>query len=287
MKVAIIGSNGQLGVDLMKVFDDLNPTGLTHADISIDDFDSVTTALTALKPDLVLNTAAYHKVDECEKQPLRSYEVNAIGAMNLAKVCESNGSALLHISTDYVFDGAKKAPYTETDLPHPLNVYAITKLCGEHYVQAFSTKHYVVRSSGLYGHSPCRAKGGRNFVETMLKLASEKPELRIVNDEVLTPTYTFHLAQQIRELVKHEAYGVYHVTNNGSCSWYEFACEIFKLTNTNIPVTPISAKEFAAPLKRPTYSVLENAMLQSLGIDAMPHWKESLSHYFKTKPAGN
>jgi dTDP-4-dehydrorhamnose reductase len=205
--------------------------------------------------------------------------VNGIGALNLAKVTEALGVDFVHISTDYVFDGKKQAPYIETDATNPLNVYAITKLAGEHFVSAYSSRHYIVRSCGLYGHATCRAKG-TNFVEMMLKRATEQSELRVVNDEIITPTYTFHLAEQIRELVKTKAYGLYHATNNGFCSWYEFACAIFEIANVSINVTPISSKEFAAPLKRPSYSVLENEALKKLGCDIMPHWKESLRHYF-------
>lgn len=281
MNVAIIGGNGQLGMDLMKVFAAENPVSLTHADIEIDNIDSVTKTLLSLKPDLVINTAAYHKVDDCEKFPDRSFQVNAIGALNLARVSESLNARLVHVSTDYVFDGKKGSPYLETDLPNPLNVYAVSKVAGEHFVAAYSSRYYIVRSSGLYGHSPCRAKG-RNFIETMLKLSKEKPELRVVNDEILTPTYTFHLAEQIKELVRTDAYGLYHVTNNGSCSWFQFANEIFKHAGVNIPVIPVSAKEFPSTIKRPSYSVLENAKLQSLGIDHMPQWQESLTHYFST-----
>ena len=282
MNVVVIGGNGQLGADLMKAFADESPVSLTHAGIAIEHLDSVSVALSGLKPDIVVNTAAYHKVDDCEKNPARSFEVNAVGAMNLAKVCESMGAPLVHISTDYVFDGRKQTPYVETDLPNPLNTYAVTKVSGEYYIQAYCEKHYVVRTSGLYGHSPCRAKG-RNFIDTMLKLSKEKPELRIVDDEILTPTYTLHLAEQIRELVKRPEYGVYHVTNNGFCSWYEFALEIFKHAGVSIPVIPVSAKEFPAPIKRPSYSVLENNRLQALGIDQMPHWRDSLAHYFASK----
>jgi dTDP-4-dehydrorhamnose reductase len=284
MKTVVIGANGQLGVDLMAAFAAEQPVGLTHADVSIEDLESVTSVLASIKPDVVVNTAAYHKVDDCEKNPARSFEINGTGAMNLAKACQSIGAALAHVSTDYVFDGKKQAPYLETDLPNPLNVYAVSKVAGEHAVRAYAEKHYIIRSSGLYGHSPCRAKG-RNFIDTMLKLAKEKPELRVVNDEILTPTYTFHLAAQIRELVTKPAYGIYHVTNNGSCSWYEFALEIFSLAGVSIPVIPVSQKEFPAPIKRPSYSVLENKALQTLGIDHMPLWRDSLRHYFATKPS--
>ena len=292
MKVVVIGANGQLGMDLMAVFGDQSPlayakaqasvVGLIHGDIEITDRDSVASVLGEVKPDLVINTAAYHKVDDCEKNPDRSFQVNAIGALNLAVVTESMNIDLLHISTDYVFDGKKKAPYVETDLPNPLNVYAVTKVAGEHFIAAHSSRYYIVRSSGLYGHNKCRAKG-RNFIDTMLMLVKEKKEVRVVQDEELTPTYTYHLAQQIRELVQTRAYGLYHITNNGSCSWYEFAKAIFENAGIAVTVTPTTVKEFSSPIKRPHYSVLENAKLQSLGIDHMPMWRESLSHYFMRK----
>ena len=282
MKITVIGANGQLGMDLMEAFKVENPVGLTHVDIEICDLDSVSRVLTGMKPDLVINTAAYHKVDDCEKNPERSFQVNAIGPWNLAAVTESLKIDLVHISTDYVFDGRKGSPYRETDLPNPLNVYAVTKVAGEHFIAAGSSRSYIVRSSGLYGHNKCRAKG-RNFIDTMLALAKEKKEVRVVQDEVLTPTYTFHLARQIRELVKTRAYGLYHITNNGSCSWYEFACAIFERAGISVSVVPATVKEFMSPIKRPHYSVLENAALQSLGIDHMPEWQESLEHYFRTR----
>jgi dTDP-4-dehydrorhamnose reductase len=285
MKVVIIGANGQLGMDLMHWFSEGDAVGLTHQDIEISDIDSVQSTLSSLKPGLVINTAAYHKVDDCEKYPERSFQVNSHGALNLAKVTASLGCDLVHISTDYVFDGEKRAPYLESDRPNPLNVYAVTKLAGEHFVAANTDRHYIVRSSGLYGHNPCRAKGGRNFIETMQKLAKEKPEVRVVQDEVLTPTYTFHLAEQIRKLVSTRAYGLYHITNNGSCSWYEFAKEIFTTLGLTTPLLPTTVKEFSSPVRRPHYSVLENARLKSLNLDQMPDWRESLAHYFDSSTA--
>ncbi len=282
MKAVVIGANGQLGVDLMKAFADVETVALNHTDIEISEIESVTNILSSLKPDILINTAAYHKVDDCEKYPDQSFQVNAVGALNLAKVSASLNIPFVHISTDYVFDGSKRAPYVETDQPHPLNVYAVSKVAGEYAVMANASRYYIVRSSGLYGHSPCRAKG-RNFIDTMLKLSGERKEIRVVNDEILTPTYTYHLAMQIRELVNTDAYGIYHVTNNGSCSWYEFALEIFKNAGITISVVPVSAKEFPSAIKRPSYSVLENAHLQKLGIDRMPQWQESLAHYFAHK----
>ena len=280
MKVAIIGSNGQLGMDVAAAFSGDECVGLTHTDIEISDRDSVGRVMEAIRPDVVVNTAAYHKVDDCEKFPDRSFQINSLGALHLAQVTDNIGAKLVHISTDYVFDGAKRAPYVETDLPHPLNTYAVTKVAGEGFIHAHASKYFIVRTCGLYGHNPCRAKGGRNFIDTMKKLAAERPEVRVVSDEVLTPTYTADLAVQIRELAMTDAYGLYHATNNEWCSWYEFAQEIFKLAGLKAGLVPVSSKEFFSPIKRPSYSVLENAGLKKIGIDKMPVWRESLGRYF-------
>jgi dTDP-4-dehydrorhamnose reductase len=284
MKVAIIGANGQLGMDLMAVYADSQPVGLTHEDIEISNLDSVSGVLGSISPSLVINTAAYHKVDDCEKNPARSFEVNALGAANLAKISESQGFDLVHVSTDYVFDGLKGKPYVESDMPNPLNMYAVTKVAGEHLVAANASRHYIVRSSGLYGHNRCRAKG-RNFIDTMLAFAKEKPEIRVVEDEILTPTYTYHLAIQIRELASTHAYGLYHATNQGQCSWYEFAQAIFEFAGLKPNLLPTTVKNFASPIKRPSYSVLENAGLKKLGVDHLPPWRESLKHYFDHRPS--
>jgi dTDP-4-dehydrorhamnose reductase len=281
VKIAIIGANGQLGMDLMQACQADQPVGVTHQDIEITSIDSVSRVLTAMKPDVIINTAAYHKVDDCEKYPDRAFQVNAIGAWNLATVAESLKSDIVHVSTDYVFDGKQHTPYTESDLPHPLNVYAVTKVAGEHLVAANSSRHYIVRSSGLYGHNTCRAKG-RNFIDTMMAMARDKKDIRVVTDEILTPTYTYHLARQIRELVNTRAYGLYHITNNGQCSWYDFACAIFTYAGMSVPVTPTTVSQFVSPIKRPHYSVLDNAALRKLGIDHMPDWQTSLKHYFDT-----
>jgi dTDP-4-dehydrorhamnose reductase len=271
-------------MDLMAVYADRSPVGLTHENLEIVNLDSVSSVLGAIKPSLVINTAAFHKVDDCEKNPGRAFEVNALGAANLAKAAETQGFNLVHVSTDYVFDGLKGSPYLETDAPHPLNTYAVTKVAGEHLVAANTARHYIVRSSGLYGHNRCRAKG-RNFIDTMLAFAKEKPEIRVVEDEILTPTYTYHLAVQIRELAASGAYGLYHATNQGKCSWYEFAQAVFGFAGLTPNLLPTTVKNFASPIKRPSYSVLENASLQQLGIDHLPTWRESLKHYFDHRPA--
>ncbi|HEY6900066.1 MAG TPA: NAD(P)-dependent oxidoreductase, partial [Puia sp.] len=194
MKVAVIGANGQLGSDLIRTFSQLHETvSLNHTDIEITDIDKVKSTLSAIKPDLVLNTAAYHNVPVCEQQPDTAFAINGKGALNLARVCSDLDAQLVHYSTDYVFDGSKNQPYAETDRCNPLNVYGITKLSGEHMVLNYASRPVVIRVSGIYGTVPCRAKGG-NFITTMKKLAKEKPEVRVVNDEILTPTPTSAIA---------------------------------------------------------------------------------------------
>ena len=227
MKVAIIGANGQLGTDLNEVLSaEHEVVGLSHADIEITDIDSVRKVLTQIKPDIILNTAAYHVVPKCEDFPEEAFRINGLGALNLARACQGAGVRLLHYSTDYVFDGEKRKPYVEEDRPNPLNVYANTKLSGEYFALNYSEQCYVVRVSGIYGKVPCRAKGG-NFVTTMLKLASEKPEVRVVNDEVLTPTPTYYIAKATAGLIQTDAFGLYHMSCEGEVSWYEFARTIW------------------------------------------------------------
>jgi dTDP-4-dehydrorhamnose reductase len=279
MKIAVIGSNGQLGTDLMEVLAaNHTVTGLEHADIEITDIDNVVDVLASIKPELVINTAAYHVVPEAEKFPGKAFQINGTGVLHLAKVCEDRGIKLLHYSTDYVFDGKKQLPYTEDDLPNPLNVYANTKLAGEHFALNYSSKAFVIRVSGIYGKTPCRAKGG-NFISTMIRLAKEKPSVSIVTDEVLTPTSTYWIAKNTAALIETGAYGLYHMTCRGQVSWYEFAKAIWDILGLKTPLFPASVKDQPILVKRPFYSVLENRNLSTLGIDHMPHWKEALTGF--------
>ncbi len=282
MKVLVIGANGQLGKDIVRVFTntDLIPLDLPEVDIS--ELDSVRRAINKYTPDVVINTAAYHNVPECEENDMKAFEVNGIGTKNLALICRDKNITLLHISTDYVFDGKKKKPYVETDTPAPVNVYGITKLAGEYYIRYITDKYYIVRTSGLYGMHKCIAKG-RNFIGTMLKLARERDELRVVTDEVLTPTYTLDLARQLKLLVENGEYGLYHITNNGECSWYEFAKEIFSGLNMDVNLKQTTQKEFPSKVKRPLYSVLQNGRLKEQEIDIMPHWRTSLHSYLRER----
>ena len=284
-RAVVLGSTGQLGSDLLEVFPQKDVRGLAHEDLEIGDPESVREVLGRLRPEVVINTAAFHNVPRCETEPERAFALNAIAPGNLARTCRDLGARLVHVSTDYVFDGTKQAPYVETDRPNPLNVYASSKLAGEYAVLNAGGNHQVVRSSGLYGVRPCRAKGG-NFIDTMFKLARERDEVRVVDDEILTPTFTADLAAQIRVLALEGPPGLYHATNQGSCSWYEFARLIFELGNLQTPLRPTTVKEFASPVRRPFYSVLDNAALRAIALDRMRDWRDALTDYMQRRTSG-
>jgi dTDP-4-dehydrorhamnose reductase len=294
MKIAVIGANGQLGMDIVATFQKLGDTtiGLTHADLDIASAASTHEALSSIQPSIIVNTAAMHHVESCEKEPSRAYEVNALGARNLSIVARDLNAKLVHISTDYVFDGSKKQPYVEDDAAAPLNVYGNTKLAGEAFVRALTERYFIVRTSALYGKNPCRAKNGKNFVDLMLKLAGERDEIKVVDDEMVTPTSTQELAKQIYELSRTDSYGLYHATAEGSCSWYEFAKTIFEFANVKVDLKVAASGEFPAKVPRPKYSVLENHALKKEDLNSLRNWQEGLRDYLsaddhKAKQAGH
>ena len=284
MRVGVIGANGQLGSDVVLAFlengDDV--IELNHDKIELEQFENVERILSDSQPEIIINTAAMHHLDKCEQNPVKSFTVNGIGLRNLALISKKLSCVLVHISTDYVFDGRKKKPYLESDIPSPLNVYGNTKLCGEYFISSIMKKFFILRTSGVYGTVPCRAKG-HNFIELMLKLAKEKKEIRVVDNEVLTPTNTVDLAKQIVKLTKTRHFGLYHATSQGQCSWYEFAKNIFHFTDTKIKLSKADPFEFKAKTNRPNYSVLENYHLQSLNLDCMPHWEVALKNYLQIR----
>ena len=285
MKVAVIGSNGQLGADLVDEYRSTGAvtTGLTHEDIDISSLDGTRRILAGVRPEVIVNTAAMHHVENCEKDPVRAYEVNAIGARNLAMVARELDAKVIHVSTDYVFNGAKVQPYVEDDRPAPLNVYGNTKLAGEAFLHGMGEKYFVVRTSALYGRNPCRAKGGKNFVDLMLKLGSERDEVRVVDDEIVTPTATAELAKQIVILARTDHYGLYHATAEGSCSWYQFAKAIFAQEGIRTKLNVASSAEFPAKVPRPKYSVLENRALKTFGLNSLQAWQNGLSSYLESQ----
>lgn len=279
MRIAVIGASGQLGSDLVKVFDDIIP--LTHKDIEVTNLASCE-ILKELKPDVVINTAAYHKTDECEENPEKTFLVNSVGARNVALVCKEIGAIDMYISTDYVFDGSKEEPYTEDDIPDPINVYGVSKYAGEILTKYICDKHYIIRVSSLFGVAGASGKGG-NFVETMIKKSKSRDKLNVVNDITMSPTYTKDAAIAIKEIIFNKLpYGIYHVTNDGSCTWYEFAKAIFKIAGINAKLNPITSDKFLTKAKRPKNSALSIEKIKSYGIN-MRHWKDALRDYLKER----
>ena len=285
MKIAVIGANGQLGHDVVRAVTDQGDEvrALTHEDIELCSLESVVGCLRATQAEVVVNTAAMHHVESCEQQPGRAHEVNVVGARNLATATRDLGSVLIHVSTDYVFDGTKGSPYVESDEARPLNVYGRTKLEGEQVVQDINPKHYVLRTAALYGNHPCRAKGGQNFVDLMLRLARERGRVRVVDNEFTTPTATADLARQIAALSRSANYGLYHATADGDCSWYAFAREIFRVADVSVTLEIASANEFPAKAPRPAYSVLENRGLKSHNLNLFRPWQDGLHTYLSEK----
>ncbi|MCI0764718.1 dTDP-4-dehydrorhamnose reductase [Bacillus sp. TL12] len=277
--IAITGANGQLG---RQFAEDLHGLGyrvcaLSREDMDITDFSKVDLILRKINPNTIIHCAAYTKVDVAETERDKAFLVNALGTRNVAVVAEKVSAKLVYISTDYVFDGTKETGYDEFDTPNPINVYGASKYAGENFVKNFHSRHFIVRTSWLYG------KYGNNFVETMLKLAKNQLGIKVVNDQTGSPTYVKDLVRCVKELMETELYGTYHVSNTGACTWYEFAKEIFSLCDIKVNTTPISTKGFSTGALRPAYSVLDSYALRLNGFHVMKPWREGLKEYLKEK----
>jgi len=281
MKIAVIGSTGQLGTDLVKVLGTSHEViGLTHRDIEVSDYNSCLT-LKEHQPEVVVNTAAFHKTDQCEDEPLKAFQVNALGAKNVATVSREIGAITVYISTDYVFDGLKGSPYTENDTPNPINTYGISKLAGELYTKQ-NPKHYIIRLASLFGVAGASGKGG-NFVETMIAKAKKNEPISVVDDMWMSPTYTKDAASIIKKVLELKLpHGIYHVTNKGYCTWFQFAEEIFKLAEINADLKPIKTHQLQTKARRPRFSALESIKLQEYGIKVRD-WKQALYDYLMEK----
>ncbi len=281
MRTLLIGSRGQLGSDLIDVWNgDLST--FSHDEFDVTNREQAREIVTRERPGLVINTAAYHRVDDCETTGALAFEVNALGAKNVADAAREVDAAVMFISTDYVQDGEKGSPYVEDDLPRPLSVYGTSKLAGEHLVRQSNPKHYVVRSSSLFGVAGASGKGG-NFVETMIRKAQAGEPLRVVDDQVSSPTFTADLAGKLQELAGTERYGLYHITNSGQTSWHGFAAKIFEFMGLEPSLTPISSDDLGAPARRPTFSVLGNRALKRARLEKLRSWEEALGAYLKAK----
>jgi dTDP-4-dehydrorhamnose reductase len=284
MKILLLGALGQLGQDLQKVLAGHEIVPLDREEIDVQVAGQVDAAVDGLLPDIVINCTAFHRVDECEDQISPTFGVNVYAVRHLALAARRVNIPLVHFSTDYVFDGPQRRPHPETDLPSPKCVYAVSKLAGELMLQSIWPKHFIVRSCGLYGYAGSREKG-TNFVETMLKLGASGNPLKIVHDQVCTPTATLDLARAVEQVIATERYGLYHLTAGGECSWYEFAKAIFELAQLHPEVCPVTSDAFPMKAKRPDYSVLDNANLRATGLADMRPWREALADYIHGRKA--
>ena len=278
MKVVLLGANGQLGSDLVKT----GPEGvellpLTRKEVDVTDREQVDRVLSDIRPDLILNTTAYVKVDLAEDEPEKAFAVNVVGVKNLVDVCLKTGAVLVHISTDYVFDGRKigtREPYTEEDSPNPINVYGISKYAGELMVRNYLEKYYVVRVASLYGRAGASGKGG-NFIYTILNKARAGEPLRVVEDIYMSPTYTLDAAREIwRIILEERPYGLYHVVNSGYCSWYEFAVRILEFAGIEARIEPVKHTEFKTKARRPVWTPLRSNKNVELR-----HYREALKDF--------
>lgn len=282
MKIALLGANGQLAFDLARTLVNHDVVPLTRADFDVTDSASMWDALKAAAPDAIINTTAFHRVDDCESAVDEAFRVNALAVFNMATAAARLDARLVHISTDYVFDGEARRPYVESDAPGPLSVYANSKLAGEYFVRSQAPEHLLIRTCGLYGVAGSSGKGG-NFVETMLRKAAAGDEIRVVSDQVVTPTPTAELASQILILLEGDHRGLVHCSAEGSCSWFEFAQAIFELSGVEARLEPTTGAFHKTPARRPAYSVLANHRLNEAALNRMPHWREGLAGYLKEK----
>ncbi|MBI4329559.1 MAG: dTDP-4-dehydrorhamnose reductase [Chloroflexi bacterium] len=280
-RIVLLGANGQLARDLLLALREEEVLPFTHEELDICDFQSVRSILQKSAPEVVINAAAI-KAEACERFPDMALLVNALAPRNLATVCRDLDALLVHYSSDYVFGGDKGGPYLEEDTPAPLNVYGVAKVAGEHLVRSAWPRHCIIRTSGLFGVGGM-GRGRGNFVETMLRLGGERGKVRVVTDQVFSPSYAPDMAERTREIIQTGSLGTFHVTNSGTCSWFEFAEAILGSALPHVQVEPVTTKEFGAPTRRPAYSVLDNVRTRALGLPDLRPWQEALADYLKAR----
>jgi dTDP-4-dehydrorhamnose reductase len=283
-RVAIFGSGGQLGVELKSEFTKRGylVEGFERSRVDITDADKVEDVLARFDPAVVLNAAAYNQVDVAEKEPQAAYLVNGLAVRNLALACRQIDARLVHFSTDYVFDGLAGRAYVETDIPHPLGAYAVSKLAGEFYARAYSDTALVIRTSGVFGPGGLDTARG-NFVELMLRLAANRQPIRVVEDHVASPAFAPALASRTADLVEREAQGLFHIGGGTPISWYDWALKIFDAAGLKPQIKATNEREFRTAARRPKYSALSNAKMESLGIAPMPSLDEAISLYLMVR----
>lgn len=277
MKVVVTGAKGQLGQDVVLELARQNheAIGADREQLDVTNEASVQAFISDVRPDVILHCAAYTNVDGAEENEDAAYQVNALGTENLAKAAKQVGAKMLYVSTDYVFDGTATEPYEVDEPTKPLGAYGRTKLAGEELLQKNLEQFFIVRTAWVFGVH------GNNFVKTMLRLGKERGEVGVVHDQVGSPTYTVDLARFMVELMETQEYGIYHATNSGVCSWYEFAVEIFKQASLNVIVNPLTTEQFPRPAARPKYSVLSKKKIEVQGLMPLRDWKEALNAYLE------
>jgi dTDP-4-dehydrorhamnose reductase len=286
MRLLIIGSKGQLGSDLMRLAQTragFSAVGLDRPEIDVCDAAGLAESLDAHRPDTLVNLAAFHEVDRCETEGESAFAVNAVGVLNGARACAERGIGYAVFSSDFVFhDSPDKRPFTESDAPDPRSVYALSRLVGERLAALYHPNALIVRTCGLYGLTPPAGKA-YNFPDIMLRLAAQKKPLRVIADQVCTPTFTLPLAETLLDCLEAGLSGLVHATCQGGCSWYEFAQAIFELAGVAADLTPCTTAEYGQAATRPVFSVLKNARLKAAGLDRLPHWREALKEYLKKR----
>jgi len=278
MRISILGANGQLGRDLTEALANHEVRPLTRKDFDVTDYVRARAVLSEGRPEMIVNLTAYHRVDDCESHPDLAHSVNVLAVLNLVQIANDLEAKIVQFSTDYVFDGKSTTPYTEASEPSPLSVYGNSRLAGEYVVRNQARRYLLIRTCGLYGHAGSQGKGG-NFVETMLKKARDGHPIQVVHDQIVTPTSTKDLARQLALLLPLPHEGLFHVTNEGACSWFDFARAIFQIRGVSADISPATSESYKTPALRPHYSVLDNRRLQDLGLNRMLPWREALAEY--------
>jgi dTDP-4-dehydrorhamnose reductase len=283
-KVLVFGGGGQLGVELCREFErrQWEVRWFERQQLDITDAERVEAVIGRADPKLVINAAAYNQVDIAENEPLAAYQVNSLAVRNLAVACRQTDARLVHYSTDYVFDGTKGSPYVETDPPHPISAYGVSKLAGELYAQAYLDDSLIIRTSGVFGPGGMFTPRG-NFVELMLRLAQESKPIRVVRDFVASPTYAPAMAARTADLVERNLGGVFHLGGGEAISWFDYASTIFQLAGVSPALESTSEKEHRTPARRPKFSALSNSKLEAAGIAPMPPLRDAVQEYLRAR----
>ncbi len=276
-RVLLIGGSGQLGSAIRQRWSDCEIVAPSHGELPLEESARVRDALDRVRPDVLVNAAAFHDVDECENEPERAFAVNTVAVGRAASLALERGVRFVTVSTDYVFDGKAREPYAEAAAPHPLSVYGASKLAGEYLSDRAGSRAFVVRTCGLYGSA---SSARRPLIERALAHNTEGPPLRVVADVIASPTFAGHLAVALRKLIESESYGLYHAVNAEPVSWYEFVATAVQLAGKSIPIEPISAADWKPAAIRPRFSALKSAKLEALGI-AMPSWRDGIKAYLQ------